>query len=263
MTTWLSDLHILYHSIIFWCLLWMSSQVKQWIYFSYKSTGYLLTRHQWTVKLTMKLLLVVLVVFIVETCYCKSLDPPRIVGGDYAKVDQFPHQVALLYRGSLRCGGSIIEPGVVLTASHCLVGSDYGNLEVLAGTIDLKSGGVRRRVKKEVKHEKYGSFMNDVALLVLDEPFEFSSSIQRIELQNDELELISNVTIIGWGKTSNWGFPSQMLKYNTVKVDSIVGCSGLGYEGIICLGHPFDNGACNVSLCIFKLLMHEVQVLLF
>lgn len=190
--------------------------------------------------------LILLIVVIIGSCFCKSIKQTKIVGGDFAKVNQFPHQVALLYRGSLRCGGSIIRSDFILTASHCLVG-DYENLVVLAGTNNLKEGGERRKVSKEIRHELYGNFKNDIALMLLSRPYEFSSSIQKIPLENDELNLGSEVQIIGFGKTSNWGFISSILKYNTVKVSSTKGCFGLGYDGIVCFGHEINNGACNVS----------------
>ena len=60
-------------------------------------------------------------------CFSRNLDldiNSRIVGGDFARQNQFPHQVAVIYKGSLRCGGSIISESWVLTAAHCLTG--YG-----------------------------------------------------------------------------------------------------------------------------------------
>jgi hypothetical protein len=45
---------------------------------------------------------------------------PRIVGGEKAPKGRYPYMVALVDRGmKLVCGGSLIAPNVVLTASHC------------------------------------------------------------------------------------------------------------------------------------------------
>jgi secreted trypsin-like serine protease len=50
---------------------------------------------------------------------------PRIVNGQAAATNQFPHQ-ALLYintiQGVFQCGGSLINPTWVLSAAHCVMG---------------------------------------------------------------------------------------------------------------------------------------------
>ena len=43
----------------------------------------------------------------------------RIVGGNEVTIEQLPYQVAILYFGGLRCGGSIISCKFVLSAAHC------------------------------------------------------------------------------------------------------------------------------------------------
>jgi secreted trypsin-like serine protease len=174
---------------------------------------------------------------------------PPIVGGSFAVKNEFPHQVALILRGSLRCGGSIITEQFVLTAAHCLVNKQYLNqFEVLAGANNLgDKDGQRYKIIDEVPHEGYGDHGNtdDIALLIVEKPFIFSESVKPIELQTSELEIGSEIKIIGWGKTSAYGQISQDLKYNTVTVQSNNQCGGIQYNGLICLGHPKDNGACN------------------
>lgn len=49
-----------------------------------------------------------------------KLDANRIVGGSFAEKNQFPHQIAIIFRGRLRCGGSIIKHNWVITAAHCV-----------------------------------------------------------------------------------------------------------------------------------------------
>jgi hypothetical protein len=43
----------------------------------------------------------------------------RIVGGNETSIEAVPHQIALLYIGFHRCGGSILSCKYVLTAAHC------------------------------------------------------------------------------------------------------------------------------------------------
>lgn len=87
------------------------------------------------------------------------LSPSRIVGGYPASPNQFPHQVALLRSGSLTCGGSLITDKWVLTAAHCIYNGNQvispSLLSVLAGTIHLNQGGVRRNVRRIIPHERY------------------------------------------------------------------------------------------------------------
>jgi secreted trypsin-like serine protease len=53
----------------------------------------------------------------IAVCSAKGIG--RIVGGFEISIEQAPYQVALLYYGYLRCGGSIISCKFVLSAAHC------------------------------------------------------------------------------------------------------------------------------------------------
>lgn len=68
--------------------------------------------------------LIGLVLLFVVSCLSRKLDldyNSKIVGGYFANDNQFPHQVAILHKGRLRCGGSIISESWILTAAHCLL----------------------------------------------------------------------------------------------------------------------------------------------
>lgn len=92
--------------------------------------------------------------------------------------------------------------------------------------------------------------MYDIALMRIDQPLKFSEAIKPIQLVKNEVPTNSNITIAGWGKVSTWGGIPDRLKFNTLKAISQKDCartSGIDFEGLICLGHPENNGACNVS----------------
>lgn len=98
--------------------------------------------------------------------------------------------------------------------------------------------------------------MNDIAIMRLDMPLEFNESIQPIDLATDEVPKDSDVIISGWGKVSTWGAISDFLKYNTLQSMTQKECAaiiGMDFEGLMCLGHSRNNGACNVSWKFRKL----------
>uniref|UniRef100_A0A3B5LFZ3 Peptidase S1 domain-containing protein n=1 Tax=Xiphophorus couchianus TaxID=32473 RepID=A0A3B5LFZ3_9TELE len=57
-----------------------------------------------------------------------------IVGGNISKPGQFPWQVSLHFQREHICGGSIITSSWVLTAAHCVYGSDRCAPPLLAPT---------------------------------------------------------------------------------------------------------------------------------
>lgn len=186
---------------------------------------------------------------------CTGL-PTKIVGGQYAAKNQFPHQIAVMYGGGLRCGGSIYNEYWIITAAHCVA----SGLSILAGTNLLSRGGVARKVIEAIPHEDYGNFMNDIALLRLDKPLAFDKSVKPIELLTAEVPAGAEVVISGWGKTSNIGSPSERLKFNTLEAISDEQCRAnvIDHPGLICLGHNRGNGACNVILVpSFKLCINN------
>merc|ERR1719187_2371160 len=97
----------------------------------------------------------------------------RIVGGENAAVGEFPHQIALLYHGSLMCGGSLISEDRVITAAHCCDGEKPQNLAVQVGSYHLNQedeGQADIPVATITVHENYDDWTtsNDICLLTLD-----------------------------------------------------------------------------------------------
>jgi secreted trypsin-like serine protease len=146
----------------------------------------------------------------------------RIVGGSQAQPNQFQHAVALfltLTTGDSFCGGSIINANFILTAAHCL--DDLIYLEVNAGMTNIFRSNAQYRARVLLRdtrqHERYNRDLlnDDIGWIRLRTPITFSSSMRAVALPSRALAVNSNQNsnpfIIGWGRTSDGKFTTQLL----------------------------------------------------
>jgi len=133
------------------------------------------------------------------------------------------------------CTGTIIKDDVVITAAHCVMNRrfDEDTIVVLAGVLDLRfRGGVTRKIKETHVHPKYKepTVYYDVALLILEKPLKFSSSISPICLPTSALSSLPDsmvglaTTVQGWG-TNNDGQTGKLLTQIDVSVRSNEECN--------------------------------------
>ncbi|KAK2575921.1 hypothetical protein KPH14_007284 [Odynerus spinipes] len=134
----------------------------------------------------------------------------RIVNGTKASISQFPHQVSLrrTWSGTHFCGGSVISKQLVLTAAHCMYLSDAviqpWTILVVGGEIQLNHAtktGQRRGVQAIVLHPKFNptTFENDIAILELKFPFEFTPQLMPATLPMDQVPPGTICQVSGWG----------------------------------------------------------------
>ncbi|XP_046643309.1 chymotrypsin-1-like [Daphnia pulicaria] len=169
-----------------------------------------------------------------------------MVASDIATPHQYPFMVSLVElndksrRFELACGASLISPTKILTAAHCVT-DNYANL-LPASQFQVKLGvhflnkttddaQLSKNVKKIKIHEEYGfdddgNPHNDIAILTLSSPVEYTDTISPICLVPNCLNDESGQAVIamGWGDTTDGGKDSDYLRHAELSTVSDAKC---------------------------------------
>jgi secreted trypsin-like serine protease len=153
-----------------------------------------------------------------------SLRAPQvgIYNGTVAADGQFPWAVALLDGGREQfCAGSLVNPSAVLTAAHCVLGTDRSTLQLVMNATDYAdaSAGSTRVVRKASSFHAHPGFNEssntpdfDVAVIILDTPVPGGASggaagvpiLAMVDNTTASLESSgTSVTALGWGQMSS------------------------------------------------------------
>lgn len=158
----------------------------------------------------------------------------RIIGGRTAMIENVPFFALINLQFILnrkhkhnRFGGAIIDHQWILTAAHCfdsLIELDEqleSELIVSVATDhvnNMRQPGFHQKKAKWFLHEKYDSMdiINDIALIKLDTPLEFSEKVSAIPLPQAYLEekKYTKGKVIGFGAISETSFSghSQLMQ---------------------------------------------------
>jgi len=124
----------------------------------------------------------------------------RIIGGDEASEGRYSYAVSLQDEVGHFCGGSLVAPDIVLSASHCM---QYGvGYKAVIGRHNLTTAdGDEVTVKTEITHPGFdwGTTENDYMILVLDRPT--VEDVDLVQVSPDTVSVGSAVTVMGWGDT--------------------------------------------------------------
>ena len=205
------------------------------------------------------LLVIIAILFCVRPLSADLLAAPRIVGGTITSPNEFPWQI-LLEIGGYMCGGSLIHPQWVLTASHCVEGMSASDATVYLGVHDQDTLNTSvnpylqvASVSSILMHKSYNSRTTDydIALLKLASPVTLTAGVRVIPLastkSNSRLYAPgTSLTVSGWGTTSFGGLTSQYLQKVTVPLVARTSCNAMYGGGIsarmICAGDTVSGG---------------------
>ncbi|KAK8727632.1 hypothetical protein OTU49_009661, partial [Cherax quadricarinatus] len=161
----------------------------------------------------------------------------RVVGGEESRRGQWPWMAAIWLHGPKKtefwCGGSLVSRQYVLTAAHCTKDSRgktfdpqqfsvrLGDHNIFSESDDFISSPQTYRVTEIRPHPDFKShgFYNDVALIRLDQPVDFTEYIVPVCLPSEEFSrqpldhLVGQTpSVIGWGSTFYGGHESASLR---------------------------------------------------
>ncbi|XP_026464949.1 trypsin-5-like [Ctenocephalides felis] len=153
------------------------------------------------------LIITTIAIINVPNAQCLLLDilDGRVVGGEKARIAEFPHQISLRYNKKHTCGGSIIDAYYILTAAHCVYGRNRPKkFTVVAGSSFLYKGGNHHEVESIVYPKRYTprSLNHDVAVIKLKKAIVFGKYQQPIALTMRDTPKGLMAKFSGWGLMS-------------------------------------------------------------
>jgi len=161
----------------------------------------------------------------VRKCGVPAVKPDtstNIVGGKDAIPYSWPWQISIFEDGEHNCGATLITSEWVMTAAHCVSEKNPGLYTIKLGVFNNsridEDGEIISNVTEVHRHPDfdYGKLINDIALMKLANPVEFTDHISPVCLptnQDEELPRAgTNLFTTGWGRVnaSTYEFPTSL-----------------------------------------------------
>lgn len=130
-----------------------------------------------------------------------------IVGGEYAKIRDFPHVAFLAIQcvtavesENYSCGSSILNQRMLLTAAHCFEECLPESNIAVGVAVEKKRSSLTHLVAVFTLHPKFDAkkVINDVALAKLTYDLVFSSKVKRVALVKHP-PYHEEAAVAGWG----------------------------------------------------------------
>jgi secreted trypsin-like serine protease len=185
----------------------------------------------------------------------------RIVGGQEATPNSIPWQVALhisVTGGTALCGGSILSTNAALSAAHCPIGSASTLVIGGAHNRNIVEANQQRRTVTSANYRIHANYNpsnlnNDIAILLVPTAWTHNAHIQPTRLPTafaSELFVGETATVSGWGRVTNTGATSAVLRVTTVPVITNAACAqvfgtSVIVASVICVSTTHGSGSCN------------------
>ncbi|XP_014257129.1 trypsin-like [Cimex lectularius] len=217
---------------------------------------------------------IAIIIFIIILCYDSIVCPvpnmsnnfidlkslPRIVAGEYARIEEVPYIVRISAASKI-CTGAVIHTSWVLTAAHCIFTPlTPEKMKILAGIDDIsnENKSQRRVAEKIVVHKLYvknGVGFSDLALIKVNKPFTLSTNVAVLNLSNEiwpqdkKLQYNRPCLVVGWGSEKAGKKGSLLLKKLTLTArHGPEGCdcwNVVQNRNLVCLNANKGKGICS------------------
>eukprot|EP00594_Rhizosolenia_setigera_P016861 CAMPEP_0178975756 /NCGR_PEP_ID=MMETSP0789-20121207/23388_1 /TAXON_ID=3005 /ORGANISM="Rhizosolenia setigera, Strain CCMP 1694" /LENGTH=295 /DNA_ID=CAMNT_0020664635 /DNA_START=246 /DNA_END=1134 /DNA_ORIENTATION=+ len=163
----------------------------------------------------MKLSIKNLVLFFSASAYhVQAQTSSKIVGGTEASPGRYTYQAALIDSdGDQFCGGSLILSGWVLSAAHCVDNpGDVASVQI--GRIDLTDSSETYEdivVLEEILHPDWNSDTEENDIMLLKLATDSMAQVVTYDTGSADTSAGIDVTVMGWGKTTEGGSSSDKL----------------------------------------------------
>ncbi|XP_071530688.1 venom protease-like [Panulirus ornatus] len=206
------------------------------------------------------------------TCGTPNRDG-RVVGGVQTSPGEYPWLVSLFHRRKLYCSATLVTDRHLITAAHCLKRVTKASMDIVLGMYNKTNPNeATRQVRKAEQwwaHKDFErrSFNNDIGIILLNESVTITKYVRPVCLPESlDRDYVGEMGIVaGWGRQSEDGKPSTILREVSVPIMSNAECKTTKYKpqeitsNMMCAGYTegkidacqgdsggplvFDNGA--------------------